>query len=69
MGKGPKEIYTPKEDAERVDEVILLIREKTKIKLFRKELWNLLLQDPTALADLAIVNINKNTADAKIKLY
>lgn len=60
MGK-TKEIYVPREDAEIVEDVIGIVKEKIGITLFRKELWNILLQDPKALASLAIANLRKQT--------
>ena len=67
-----KDIYIKdKNDSERVDKVIDIVAQKTKMRLFRKELWNIVLQDPEALADIVIDNLNKRMVDAKnkIKLY
>lgn len=66
-----KEVYTPKEDTEIVDEVVNIVKEKIGLTLFRKELWHILLQDPNALADLTIKNIKRQTeiAGSPIKLY
>lgn len=60
MGKA-KEIYVPREDAEIVEDVINIVKEKIGITLFRKELWKILLQDPKALANLAIANLRIQT--------
>ncbi len=55
------------DDNKIVEDVIERVRERIGIKLFRKELWNLLLQDSNALTELIIANLNKKT-ETKIKL-
>lgn len=55
------------DDNKIVEDVLERVRERIGIKLFRKELWNLLLQDSDALTELVIANLNKKT-ETKIKL-
>lgn len=62
-----KIVHTPREDSEIVEDIIEKVRERIGIKLFRKELWNLLLEDSDSLAELVIANLNKKT-ETKIKL-